>query len=360
MPATHRRERLRSAFPHNVDAIALTDRINVLWGSGFSGSTGALLIPVDPTQSDVFATDGRYTLRAVQETEGLEILETRQGIESLLWLAGERGMRRVGVEADHISLSSLRRLEAVAADHEVGLVPLPDLVEPLRRVKDADEIAALRLACEITDAAFEGVLGQLRPGLCETEIEWRLLTELHNLHAEGPAFDPIVASGPNGAIPHHRPSGRVLGPGDLLTLDFGAKVGGHHADMTRTVVIGPPSDWQRDVYALVRSIQEAGCRAARGGVVPKALNDQAATTIEAAGHSASHGLGHGVGLEIHEAPWLTPESVSPPLQPFTTFTIEPGIYVGGLGGVRIEDTLIVDASGDPQRLTCSSRELIEV
>jgi Xaa-Pro aminopeptidase len=173
------------------------------------------------------------------------------------------------------------------------------------------------------------------------------------------SFDSIVGFGPNSAIPHHQPTDRPLAPGDLVKVDFGALAGGYHADMTRTVVLAPAADWQRDLHAQVLGIQTDCRRACAPGASPRDLNQQAADAIAATGHDVAHGLGHGVGLEIHEDPFLTPGSAAGELVPNVALTIEPGIYLPGRGGVRIEDTLAIGAAGATS-LTASPRELLEI
>ena len=194
---------------------------------------------------------------------------------------------------------------AEAAD--IPLRPLGHLVEDLRRVKDEEEIGLLREACAITDRAFESVLPEIRAGVTERAVAIALERAMVDFGAEGPAFDSIVASGPNGAVPHHRPGGRELQPGDLVTLDFGARYGGYHADMTRTVAVGEPAGWQRDLYDLVARSQAAGRNALRPGVKVSDVDHASREVIEKAGRGSEflHGLGHGVGLEIHEAPALS-------------------------------------------------------
>jgi Xaa-Pro aminopeptidase len=216
------------------------------------------------------------------------------------------------------------------------------MVEELRVVKDEEEIALLARACEITGAAFDLVVTQIRAGMTEREVAVLIERAMVDAGAEKPAFDTIVASGPNGAIPHHSPGGRRIEPGDMITIDCGARYAGYHADMTRTVVLGPPAGWQREVYGLVAAAQRAGITAAVPGAAAADVDAAARDMIKAAGHGEhfGHGLGHGVGLEIHEAPQL---GVARPgtLGDRVPITVEPGVYLPGMGGVRIEDTLVV-------------------
>jgi Xaa-Pro aminopeptidase len=203
------------------------------------------------------------------------------------------------------------------------------------------------------------VVAQVRVGVSEREVSWWLRSAIRENGGDDLAFDSIVAFGPHSAIPHHEPTDRALAAGDLVKLDFGAQVGGYHADMTRTVATTPVADWQRDLHALVHRIQQ-DCRAAACvGALPRDLDTLARDAITAAGHSAAHGLGHGVGLEIHELPFLSATSTADRLADRVPVTIEPGIYLPDRGGVRIEDTVIVGADG-ARSLTTSSRELIEI
>jgi Xaa-Pro aminopeptidase len=227
------------------------------------------------------------------------------------------------------------------------LVPAGRLVEELRTVKDDAEIELLRRACAITDAAFAQLLPLIGPGASERELAIALERAMTDHGADGVAFDTIVASGPNGAIPHHAPGARRLEPGDLVTIDCGARLGGYHADMTRTVALGEPAGWQREVYDLVAAAQRAGVAAAVPGTGVGALDAAARDLIEAAGYGGcfQHGLGHGVGLQVHEAP-IIGYGRTGTLMDRVPVTVEPGIYLPGTGGVRIEDTLVVRAGGD--------------
>ncbi|HVV75548.1 MAG TPA: Xaa-Pro peptidase family protein [Mycobacteriales bacterium] len=329
---------------------------NVRYLSGFTGSNGALLVGREV--SPVLATDGRYVLQAGAEVPALELLEASRVAAALVARAGGAGGLRLGFEAHYVTVEALRTLEEAAAGR-VSLVPAGRLVERLRVVKDAVEIEALRQACQATDQAYEALLSRLRVGITEVDAEWALLAELRAAGADGASFPTIVAFGSNAAVPHHHPTDRKLERGDLVKLDFGALVDGYHADMTRTVVLGRASAWQRDLHDEVRDIQGSLAAMVEPGVVPADLDADMRQRITSAGHSVSHGLGHGVGLEIHEDPFLTDRSPAPPLEAGMVVTVEPGIYVEGRGGVRIEDSVLVTASGC-ESLTRSPRELIEI
>lgn len=345
-----------SGLPDGLDGLLVTRPENLRYLSGFTGSNGALLIRRDA--SPVLCTDGRYVLQAMAEVSDLEILEASRVGPSLVELAASDGARRLGFEAHHVTVEGLGLLEAAAAGR-VELKTAGKLIETLRAVKDPAEVEALRRACAITDRAFEAVLGQLVAGITEREAEWALLSALRAAGADGPSFPSIVAFGPDAAIPHHRPADRPLARGDLVKLDFGALIDGYHADMTRTVVFGPAADWQRELHEEVRALQAELASVVAPGVVPADLDAEMRTRIIATGRDVSHGLGHGVGLEIHEDPFLTERSPAPPLAAGMVVTIEPGIYLEGRGGVRIEDTILVTEAGG-KSLTTSSRDLIEL
>jgi Xaa-Pro aminopeptidase len=268
------------------------------------------------------------------------------------------GVGRLAIESAHVTLER-RQAMASAADDRVELVATVELVEGLRATKDDDELDLLGQACAITDLAFDAVVTQMRVGVSEREVSWWLRAAMRDHGADGLAFDSIVAFGPHSAIPHHEPTDRALAAGDLVKLDFGAQIGGYHADMTRTVATRPVADWQRDLHALVHGIQQHCRDAARVGALPRDLDGLARDSIVAAGHIPAHGLGHGVGLEIHELPFLSATSTAVRLADRVPVTIEPGVYLPGRGGVRIEDTVVVGADG-ARSLTTSSRELIEI
>jgi Xaa-Pro dipeptidase len=351
-----RRTAAIAALGDNLDGVLVTRPENVRYLSGFSGSNGAILLRRDG--SSVLSTDGRYVLQAAAEAPDLEVLEASQVASALVQRAAGEGARRLGYESHHVPVDALRRLEAAAA-RELELAPAGKPVEGLRAVTDAAAVDALRRACAATDRAFEILLSRLTVGMTEQEAEWELLTALRAAGADGPSFPSIVAFGPDAAIPHHHPGDRPLARGDLVKLDFGALVDGYHADMTRTVVVGPAAAWQQELHAEVKAMQADLAAVVAPGVVPADLDADMRGRIATSGHQVSHGLGHGVGLEIHEDPFLTERSPAPPLAAGMVVTIEPGIYLAGRGGVRIEDTLLVTESGG-ESLTTSSRELLEI
>ncbi|MEU3165039.1 aminopeptidase P family protein [Streptosporangium sp. NPDC006930] len=376
MTATHARRRasLAALLPaHRADAILVTSVVNVRYLTGLASSNAAVLVRADAGAT--LATDSRYIEAARRVCADVEVIEAPDVAGALL---PENG--RTGIEADHMSVTDYFRLG--------GELPrLSGLVESVRTVKDDAEIDLIRTACELTGRAFDEVVPGLRPGLTEKEVARALERRMVELGADGLAFDSIVASGPNGAIPHHSPSDRPLERGDLVTMDFGALYRGYHADMTRTVAIGEPAGWQRELYDLVRASQRAGSLAARVGAALHEVDAAARDLIVEAGYGEffKHGLGHGVGLQIHEAPFLSPERPEEPqesrgeregspkpkrssreperdleharLEDRVPVTVEPGVYLPGRGGVRIEDTLVV-RDGGPELLTRTTKELL--
>jgi Xaa-Pro aminopeptidase len=360
-----RRARAQQAVAGNgADAALITAPANVRYLSGLVSSNAAVLLPADGP--GVLATDSRYAEAAARDCPDIELVTERQVGEALAVLAVSRGWQRLAFEAQDITVERFTALAAAQASDGAGpaqpgppqLVPLGHVVEELRMIKDESEIALLATACAITSSAFEGLLGSIRPG--QTEREYAVLLEraMIDLGAEALAFDTIVASGPNGAIPHHQPSDRQFERGDLITIDCGARYQGYHADMTRTVALGEPAGWQREIYDLVAAAQLAGVAAAVPGADIGDVDAAARDLIEAAGHGAhfQHGLGHGVGLQVHEAP-IMGYGRTGRLIDRVPVTVEPGVYLSGQGGVRIEDTLVV-RTGPAQLLTTTTRDLL--
>jgi Xaa-Pro dipeptidase len=349
-----RRAALASTLPDDVDALLVTHMLNVRYLTGFTGSNAALLLRRDG--SAVFATDGRYVTQAAVEVPDLETVDTRHVGPDLARRAAADSVARLGIEADHVSVSAFRGLEEAGG---VPLTPLTGLVENLRMIKDDSEVDALRQACAITDGAFAAVIETLRPGVTEQDVAWALQSLMRDRGAEALAFDSIVAFGPHSAIPHHSPTDRPLAIGDLVKLDIGARYAGYHADMTRTVVVGAPQPWQVELHGQVAQVQQACRDQTRPTATPAELGSLANDRIEALGRKLVHGLGHGVGLEIHEDPFLMPASPARGLAEAMCVTVEPGIYLPDQGGVRIEDTVLVTANGN-EPLTTSPRELLQV
>jgi Xaa-Pro aminopeptidase len=361
MPQMHaaRRERAQARVAAlDADAALITHLPNVRYLTGLASSNAALLLPA--SGQAVLATDSRYALAAGQAAPDCELVIERFLVPVLGRAAAGRGYRRLLVETHQMTVDTHAKLAAEAAG--VELASSGYLVEELRTVKDESEIILLRTACQISSRALEELLPEIRAGLTERELATLIERRMVDLGAEGLAFDTIVASGPNGALPHHRAGQRVLERGDMITIDFGARTGGYHADMTRTVCLGEPAAWQREIYDLVASAQRAGMAAAVPGAELGDVDGAARDVIGAAGHSEhfKHGLGHGVGLEVHEAPMLGYGSTGR-LAARVPVTIEPGVYLPGMGGVRIEDVLVVGGDGTSESadlLTTTTRELL--
>ncbi|MGW4843372.1 M24 family metallopeptidase [Nocardia brasiliensis] len=360
-----RRGALRSLLVENgVDGLLVTDLVNLRYLTGFTGSNAALLVHSwdmrNAEERTVIGTDGRYRTQVAEQVPDLRAEIAKATARRIIELAGEWQLGRIGYESHIVTVDQHRGF----VEQRTGLefVATPGLVEQLRMVKDAYEVAQLRAACAAGDAGLATLLerGGLRPGRTERQVARDLEWAMFEHGAEAVSFETIVAAGANSAVPHHRPTEAVLAAGDFVKLDFGATVGGYHSDMTRTFVLGAPSDWQREVYELVRAAQQAGCAALRPGAKTADVDAASRTVIEAAGHGALfvHGLGHGVGLQIHEAPGLAKNGTGTLLSGVAV-TVEPGVYFPGRGGVRIEDTLVV-REGGPELLTNTGKDLTVV
>ena len=338
----------------------VTDLVNVRYLSGFTGSNAALLVFADDREP-VLATDGRYRTQAAQQAPDLEVAIERACGRHLAGRAASAGVRRLGFESHVVTVDGFDALARDAGSAE--LVRASGTVEALREIKDDGELALLRLACEAADAALTDLLqrGGLRPGRTEREVGRELEALMLDHGADGVSFETIVAAGTNSAIPHHRPTDAVLADGDFVKLDFGALVGGYHSDTTRTFVLGRAADWQREIYQLVAAAQQAGRDALQPGAELADIDAAARRVIADAGHGEhfGHGLGHGVGLQVHEAPAINASGAGT-LLAGSVVTVEPGVYLPDRGGVRIEDTLVVadENSGHaPELLTRFPKEL---
>jgi Xaa-Pro aminopeptidase len=336
---------LREVAP-GLDALLVTDLVNVRYLTGFTGSNAALLLHVDGDDASRFCTDGRYRTQAAHEVPDLPLLVERGSARALAAAASDHRVQALGFESDQVTVDARDELAEAAAG--VVLHRAPGLVQRLRTVKDEAEVAALRAACAAADAALAGLLadGGLRPGRTEREVAHDLENRMRDHGATGPAFETIVAAGPNSAVPHHRPGATVLRRGDLVTMDFGALVDGYHSDMTRTVVVGEPSPTQQRMLEVVARSQSAGVSAVAPGVACADVDRTCRDVIADAGWADAfvHGTGHGVGLQIHEDPRVSATATGT-LQPGHVVTVEPGVYLPEHGGVRIEDTVVVTATG---------------
>jgi Xaa-Pro aminopeptidase len=351
-----RRHALRALLAHaDLSALLVTKPVNVRYLTGFSGSYGALLLLHDRT---VFFTDGRYRHQAAAEVPDAEVVlapgDLIGPVGGVVRTAGDG----LGFEPAGLTWGDGQRLRSGLPGQAV--VPAPPLVEELREVKDERELAAMREAARLGDETLAGLLPTLRQGVTERQVAVDLEVAMRRLGGDGLAFETIVAFGEQAAEPHHHPGGRPLAAGDLVKLDFGARVDGYCADLSRTMVLGRASQRQRDLYEIVRHAQAAGLDCLEAGV-PAGEVDRACRQpiVEAGlGDSFPHPSGHGIGLELHEAPRLRPGSRDR-IAAGTPVTIEPGVYLPGFGGVRIED-LVVARPGGHELLTTATKELLEL
>jgi Xaa-Pro aminopeptidase len=331
------------------EPLLVSNPVNVRYLTGFASSNAALLI--EPERVRLFS-DFRYA-EAARAVEGVEFVETKRSLVAAL---AELLEGKVGFEADAVSHTAWETLKAGG----LALVPRRGLVEALRAVKDEGELDATRRAGEITSEAYARFAEERFVGRTERDLAWRLDELFHELGAHAPAFETIVASGPNGARPHARPTDREIGAGETVVIDAGAMVAGYCADCTRTFATGPLPDELNDAYAACLEGQLAGLEAVRAGVTGVDADAAAREKIEAAGlgEKFGHGLGHGVGLEVHEAPRLSRESTDT-LAAGNVVTVEPGVYLESLGGIRIEDLVIVTEDG-ADVLTSSTKDPVTV
>lgn len=315
---------------------------NRVYLSGFTGSSGALVVSA---QGAALITDGRYAEQAKDQAEGFRVIIHGDSMAaSARQVMEEFGLSRIGFEKDFLTVAQFESWTKALAPIE--LVGTEGIVERLRRLKDSEEIRRMRQAQSITDQAFHKALEFIRPGVSEWDVALELEFTMKKLGAEGLAFDTIAASGPRSALPHGRASERILQAGDLLTLDFGCSYQGYCSDMTRTVMVGEPSEKQQEIYEIVLEAQRAGVEAVKPGASCREVDKVCRDIISARGYGEafSHSTGHGVGLVVHEGPAASVRSEDV-LQPGMTVTIEPGIYIAGFGGVRIEDLVLVTETG---------------
>ncbi len=342
----------------HVDGLLVTSLANIRYLTGFSGSSALCFVTPRDT---VFITDFRYQTQVADEVGDLaRIVIESQSLWTGLWqqLAQLQGVQVAGFESAHLLHRDFQRLLENGARWQWR--PTLDLVETLRERKDEGEVALIEAAAGVATRALERTLPQVRPGLTEVQIAGILEMSLRSEGSEGFPFPSIVASGPRSALPHARSSDRVVEPGDFLLLDFGAEVKGYCSDVTRTVVVGRATPEQRESYEVVRIANERAARGVRAGMSGRDADAIARGYIEQRGYGElfGHSLGHGVGLEVHEAPRLA-RTADAPLPEGAVVTIEPGVYRPGWGGIRIEDDVFLGAEA-PRILTQFTRELIEL
>lgn len=353
-----RQRALAALLAHeSLDALLVTHLPNIRYLTGFSGSAALLLVRPDRCE---LVTDFRYAAQAPQEVGNAAhvIIDEVNVWDRLARAIAADPVDRLGLEAHVLTL---RDAERVGAATRGRVQATSGLVERLRAAKDAGEVEAIRAAGALALAALGALLPTLRPGQTELEVAAGLEATLRRLGSEWHPFPTIVASGPRSALPHARSTTRAIAPGDWLLLDFGAQVDGYCSDITRTVVVGARADGrQREVYEVVRAAQARARTLMRAGQTGREADALARDPIAAAGYGAAfgHSLGHGLGLEVHEAPRLSP-TADTPLPPGAVVTVEPGIYLPGWGGVRLEDDIFLAPSG-PELLTDGRTELVEL
>jgi Xaa-Pro aminopeptidase len=342
----------------DLDGLVVTSLANIRYLTGFSGSSALVLVtPLDV----VLFTDFRYATQVGHEVEAharVRIEPSSLWAGLWPWLTGLAGVERIGFESAQLRHRDFARLLEQGARWQWR--PTVDLVEHLREVKDAGEIAAIERAVGIAERALQRTLELVVPGFTETAVAGILERHLREEGAEGYPFDTIVAAGPRSALPHARAANRVLERGDFVLFDFGAIADGYCSDITRTVVLGPASAAQREVHAIVLEANQRASGAIRAGMQGMAADALAREYIDGRGHGEAfgHSLGHGIGLEVHEGPRLA-RTIETSLAAGMVVTIEPGIYLPGWGGVRIEDDVVITDSG-ARVLTGFTRDLLEL
>lgn len=352
-----RLEKLRQKLASKkFDAVLISNIHNVFYLSGFTGSTAALVVFPDKAY---LLVDSRYTIQARNECPVVDVREynAKSTIVAISDLINEEKPISIGYEADDLSVTTFRALRS-NTNSSIKLRSTTNLVENLRAIKDQHEIGLIRKACEIVDSAFIAALSEIRVGMTEREIALIVDTNMRKLGADKDGFDTIAASGPNSACPHASPTSRFLAVGDFLKLDYGARFNNYNSDITRTVCVGSPSDKQKEIYKIVLDAQIKAIDAIAPGKTGKEIDSVARDYISAQGYGENfgHGLGHSLGIEVHDGSGLSKMS-SVILEPGMVMTVEPGIYIEGLGGVRIEDDILVTDTGC-EIITKATKELI--
>jgi len=356
-PMITRLQKLRtSAGKERFDALLVSQPENRRYLSGFTGSSGWLLVS---QQKAILATDFRYVEQAKGESPDFEIVQTKGELHD--WLPGlisDSGWNRLGFEANCISYDSHHKLtEAIETKHvDLELIPTTGLVEELRAIKEPGELDSITRAVALADAALEQAKAIIRPGITEKEAAWEIEKLLRQEGSEGIAFEIIVASGPNSALPHARPTERTIQSGEPVLIDMGARFNGYCSDLSRTLFFGQADNTLRRIYDIVLRAQTAAIEGVEAGMDAAQADRLARRTIEQAGYGDAfgHGLGHGVGLAVHESPRLGFNS-SDSLLDGMVFTIEPGIYLVGQGGIRIEDMAVLE-NGKARVLTGARKD----
>ncbi|MEH7157121.1 M24 family metallopeptidase [Neobacillus drentensis] len=347
-------EKLRSDFStYGIDGILITSPFNRRYISNFTGTAGVVLISADKA---LFLTDFRYTEQATKQCQGFEIIKMTGPIpEEVAAQAKKLGIQKLGFEEDYLTYSSFQLYDK---EIEAELVPISNVIEKLRLIKTDAEIKILKVAADIADAAFKHILDFISPGKTELEVSNELEFFMRKAGATSSSFDTIVASGYRSALPHGVASDKVIEVGDIVTMDYGCYYNGYVSDITRTVAVGEPDVKLKEIYEVVLEAQLRGMAGIKPGLTGKQADAITRDYITEKGYGEyfGHSTGHGIGLEIHEAPGLSMKS-DVILEPGMVVTCEPGIYVPGLGGVRIEDDTLITKDHN-EALTHSTKELI--
>ncbi|EPA0804007.1 M24 family metallopeptidase [Enterococcus hirae] len=347
-------EKLRKKMQEeNLDSFLITSPYNLRYLTNFTGTTGLAIITLEKA---FFITDFRYTEQAAAQAQGFEIIKNVGPIfEEVADLVQKEGLRELGFEETTVSFLEYSVLEEII---DAQLIPISGMIEELREIKDEEEIAIIEKACSIADLAYDHILKMIQPGMTEIEVANQLDFYMRSLGASGVSFETIVASGLRSAMPHGVASKKIIEQGDLITIDFGCYYEGYVSDMTRTFAIGDPGEQLKEIYQIVLEAQLAVLEVAKPGVTGKQLDAVARDYITKHGYGEAfgHSTGHGIGLEIHEGPNVSVRAEKQ-FVPGNIITDEPGIYLPGIGGVRIEDDLLITSNGN-RVLTHSPKELI--
>lgn len=346
---------LRELFTENYNGMLITNLNNIRYLCGYSGSCGTLLIT---KKNAVFFTDFRYqeqSAREIGDAAEIVIFKNNQ-IEMMQKYLKKLRVKALGVEKS----LNLRQFLLFSEEFKMDLYPTEGLVERLRQIKDADELKSLKTAFSIADASFAELMKIIRPGMTENEVAAHLEFFMKMKGSDAPSFSTIIASGPNSACPHHHPCDRKLKKNEMVKIDFGAVCDGYHSDMTRTIFLGKATAKFKKVYATVLEAQTKAIKAIKVGAVCRDVDAVARKIITDAGYGENfgHGLGHSLGLDIHEAPSLSPKCEDE-ISAGMAFTVEPGIYLPEWGGIRIEDVFVVKEKG-LQQLTNTPNSLLEI
>ncbi|MBR1662040.1 MAG: aminopeptidase P family protein [Acidaminococcaceae bacterium] len=342
---------------HGLECIAVKDTCTIRYLTGFTGDSSILYAD---DRIAVLITDGRYTEQARSQLKYCRVMEYKASHNSSIWEAVAELIgthQKVGFDGNVFSYEEAKLLGSLLPENtEMISVDL----RPLRLIKDERELEDLWQAFKIADGAFERLLREIKSGMTEKELAARLEYYMRSLGSEGVSFDTIVASGYRSALPHGAPTDKAIEVGDFVTFDFGALYNGYHSDTTRTIVMGMANSWHREVYTVVQEAQYRGIKAAKPGITGRELDAMIREYIESRGYGKyfTHGLGHGVGLEIHELPNINSRGDTV-LEEGMVFSIEPGVYIQGKGGVRIEDTVVLTKEG-ARSLTGLKKTLTEI